>query len=90
MQHRSPWSFCYEGKRYRTHVCLNEDEVRPGDSIKLYRNIRSPRVQSKPILTKCEKRLLGTGAVAEILNEHYSIVSVSVGTDFKEGDFVER
>ena len=72
------------------HVCLNKDEVRLGDSVKLYRNVCSTRVLSKHVLTKCEKRLLGTGSVTEILNEHYSVVSVPAGTDLKEGDFVER
>jgi len=72
------------------HVCLNKDEVQVGDNVKLYRSICSSTPATKSRVTKCEKRLLGHGKVTEILNEHYSAVSVSSGTDVKEGDFVEK
>ena len=71
------------------HVCLNKDEVEVGDSVKIYRNVCNPS-PSKPPIGKCQKRLLGNGKVTELLNDHYSVVSVPTGTDFKEGDFVER
>lgn len=70
------------------HVCLNKGEVAVGDTVKLYRNVCT--TASKPILAKCEKREMGSGSVTQILNEHYSVVSVPHGTDFKEGDFVEK
>lgn len=70
------------------HVSLNKDEANVGDGVKLFRNVCNP--SSKAAFTQCEKRLLGTGSVTEILNDHYSVVSVAKGVDFREGDFVER
>jgi len=71
----------------QAHVCLSKGEVGVGESVKLYRNICAHA--SKSVLSRCEKRLIGTGTVSEILNEHYSVVAMERGADFKEGDFVE-
>ncbi|MFO0842272.1 MAG: hypothetical protein U0797_07710 [Gemmataceae bacterium] len=71
------------------HVCLNKDEVAVGDTVKVFRNV-CPARHSKPALTGCDKRLIGRGTVTEILNAHYSVVSLPEGGDVKEGDFVER
>jgi hypothetical protein len=68
------------------HVCMNRDEVAVGDTVQLYRNVCTRRGGS----TRCEKKALATGTVTEILNDHYSVVTLPAGTEFKEGDFVER
>ncbi len=74
----------------KAHVCLNKDEVEVGNKIKIYRSVCTPTSGIKSGAPSCKKQLVGTGAVTEILNEHYSVVSVAAGTDLKEGDLVER
>lgn len=76
-----------------SHVCLDKGEVQVGDSVRVFRNVceqkfpgRSGR-QNPPV---CKKEQLGNGKVTEILNEHYSVVSVPTGVDVKEGDVVEK
>ncbi|MFO0842274.1 MAG: hypothetical protein U0797_07720 [Gemmataceae bacterium] len=72
------------------HVCLNKDEVAVGDVVRLYRNVCRNTPRSNLLPWNCEKRALATCVVTEVLNEHYSVVTLPAGTEFKEGDFVER
>ena len=73
------------------HVCVGKEEVKVGDKLALYRNeCRKGSMGSKAKKTTCTKEKLGTGTVTEILNEHYSVVEVQSGVQFREGDVVER
>jgi hypothetical protein len=75
------------------HVSLGAEEVSEGDAVTLYRNQceRSPRASSKTALSKlnCTRIRIGEGTVTEVLNENYSVVAVSPGTSFEEGDEVK-
>ena len=70
------------------HVCMDDNEVKPGDRITLYRNActRASR-DSAPF---CKKVELGKGTVTRNLNEHYSLVKFDNGVKFEEGSFVEK
>lgn len=75
------------------HVCLNKGEVSVGDTVKMYSNVCKQNLDDTSGAGEnsyCEKRLMGNGTVTKILNEHYSVVTLLNGTDFKEGDFVEK
>lgn len=72
------------------HVCLNKNEVKPGDKVKLFTSRCTPRGGKGDGGRSCEKVYLGNGAVTEILNEHYSLVTFDEGVSFEEGSFVEK
>lgn len=78
------------------HMCLGADEVKPGDSIKVLRNIctnNSTPNSKGAIRTKgvqCELKLIGQGKITEILNNHYSVATIEAQGGYQEGDIVER
>ncbi len=76
------------------HVCLGDNEVKPGDRVGLYKNVCLPPKEaaklSDPTFGGCKMVKLGDGRVVQSLNEHYSIVKVDPGVDFKEGSWVQK
>lgn len=71
------------------HVCVDKNEVQPGDKVVLFRNICSELAPKDPRRTSCEKKKLGTGTITELLNKHYAVAKFPSGTGFREGDVVE-
>lgn len=74
----------------KAHVCVDRNEIGTGDTVKIYRSVCTSTPAQKGPGTSCKKELVGTGTVTGALNEHYSEVSVPAGTEFREGDLVER
>ncbi len=77
------------------HVCLGNNEVKPGDRVSLYKNVcrggkGSARVADGGSAVGCEKVKLGEGQITRLLNEHYSVMEVAKGVNFDEGTVVER
>lgn len=73
------------------HVCMNKDEVSPGDHLILYKNVCEARDRAKSTpVNVCEKVEIGHGEITKILSEHYSAVKFPEGTKFTEGDIVEK
>lgn len=70
------------------HVCMNQNEVKVGDKVTLYRNQCSAKGKSGDGV--CQKQKLGQGEVTQILNDHYSLVRFQEGVKFDEGSFVEK
>lgn len=68
------------------HVCLGINEVKPGDSIHVLRNV-CKRVGKAP---SCELKLIGHGKITEVLNDHYSVATLEVTGGYQEGDVVEK
>lgn len=71
------------------HVCMDNDEVKPGDKVILFRNKCPGSVRGRNGAI-CQKERLGEGVVTQILNEHYSVVQFDKGVEFGEGSFVEK
>lgn len=75
-------------------VCLGEKEVKIGDRLVLYRN----ECTSRDLVTgpkgnmgsRCTKVKVGDGEITNVLNEHYSTMKVSPGTQFDESTIVEK
>lgn len=76
-----------KGSEGTAHVSLGSHDVESGDSVVFYRNHCEPPVAKKP--SSCSKKEIGTGTVTELLNEDYSVVRVSPGVAFREGDEVQ-
>jgi len=78
------------------HVCMGVGEVAAGDRVRLYRNIcTNPKgATAKVDLLApggiCTREKVTDGEVAQVLNEHYSVVRFASGTAFREGDTVEK
>lgn len=75
------------------HVCLHRDEAQVGDEVTVFRNVCSrqqPPYSKGTGTVRCQKKEIGSGTITSFLNEHYSEARFSAGTDFKEGDMVER
>ena len=77
------------------HVCMGIGEVKAGDRVALFRNeCTRPPLQSKAsragLEPSCRQVKLGEGRVARTLSEHYSVVEVDPGVEFKEGATVEK
>lgn len=76
------------------HVCMNKDEVKPGDRVSLFRNVCTGNggvgERSGGGGRSCEKREIGKGTVKENINEHYALVQFDSGVQFEEGTFVEK
>ena len=70
------------------HVCLGEGEVAMGDHVRLYNNVCAPDGGTKRV--KCDKVYVAEGTVPEVLTSHYSVVSFPAGTQFAEGETVEK
>ena len=75
------------------HICMGRGEVKTGEEVHLYRNVcregRGPAKVSDATNGSCRKEPAGNGKVTEVLNEHYSVVRFTPGTQFQEGDTVE-
>ena len=76
-----------KGTEGTAHVSLGSHEVDRGDTIAFSRNHCEPPVAKKQ--TSCSKKTIGTGTVTEVLNDDYSVVRVSPGVAFREGDEVQ-
>jgi hypothetical protein len=71
----------------QAHVCLGEGEVAVGDHVRLYNNQCSSNGSKR---VTCDKVYVAEGTVTEVLNSHYSVVSFPAGTQFAEGETVEK
>lgn len=76
-----------KGTEGTAHVSLGRHDVESGDKVVFYRNHCEPPVAKKQ--TNCSRKEIGTGTVTELLNEDYSVVRVSPGVAFREGDEVQ-
>jgi hypothetical protein len=88
-------SVAMKGDNQEAHVCLGDKEVKAGDHVILYKNVCSGASDygsrtGEGSDSICTKVKLGQGVVKRTLNEHYSIVKVDPGVDFKEGTIVEK
>jgi hypothetical protein len=73
------------------HVCLGKGEVKVGDKVNFFENRCKAQGAGKSGAREiCDKVKVGEGRVAELLNEHYSVVQTTAGTKFTEGTVVER
>jgi hypothetical protein len=77
------------------HVVLGKNEVNTGDHIELYRNICPPargtgRSGDGGSRGPCRKESTGHGEIIQTLNEDYSVVKFPPGTQFSEGDTIEK
>lgn len=68
------------------HVCLGRGEVSVGDSVHLLHNDCS--AASKP--TQCRRVPIADGKVVQLFDDHYSLVRFPAGTEFAQGDTIER
>ena len=76
------------------HVCMGEGEVKAGDKVAFYKNVCSApkpggRIDAS-VAVGCKKVMIGTGEISQTLNEHYSVVHIAPGVQFKEGTIVEK
>ncbi len=77
------------------HVCLGENEVKPGDNLNVYRTeCKSTEVQNEvrggKRRTICSKFLLGKAKVSDTSSEHFARVEALNGLVLKEGQIVEK
>jgi len=68
------------------HVCLGSGEVAVNDRVRLYKNVCTPSGRR----SVCKKEPIADGTVTELLDEHYSVVTLPAGTTFEEGNTIER
>jgi hypothetical protein len=75
----------------QAHVCLGSGEVKAGDHVTLIRHeCHDVNPKASTAMQKCVPRMIGEGVVSEVLNDHYSLVRFPAGTDFHEGDSIEK
>lgn len=67
------------------HVGLGRNDVEQGDRLRLLRSVCNG--QKNPV---CHKEVIGSGVVARVLNDSYSVARFVVKGGLREGDFVER
>lgn len=74
------------------HVCIDPGGAKVGDQLTVFRNECSqPTPGSKAQgIVLCKKKSVGTARIKSFLNEHYAEVQFAEGSDFREGDMVER
>lgn len=74
------------------HVCIEPGEAKVGDQLTVFRNECSqPLPGSKARgIALCKKNRVGTATITSFLNEHYAEARFADGTEFREGDMVER
>ncbi len=75
------------------HVCLGNNEVKPGDRVTLYNNECLPssnKQYSSVYEPPCKKVRIGEGRITQVLNDHYSVVTADPGITLKEGTIVEK
>ena len=79
------------------HVGLGGGEVKEGDHVELFKNICSDatvtggsRADGGTTLRSCRKERIGHGNVAKVLGDDYSLVKFPDGTEFSEGDIIEK
>lgn len=76
------------------HVGVGQDEVKVGDHVELYRNVctgtNSGGRGDGGGTRSCKKESTGHGEVTQILNPDYSVVKFPKGTEFSEGDMIEK
>lgn len=75
------------------HVCLGNGEVKPGDRVQVFRNVcpgKGPNIRASSSGAFCRKEGIGLGTVAQVLNEHYSVVKFDPGVPFEEGTLIEK
>lgn len=68
------------------HVCLGDGEVAVNDQVRLYTQVCTQIGRG----SVCKKAVIGDGIVTELIDEHYSVVALPPGTNFEEGNAVEK
>jgi hypothetical protein len=68
------------------HVCLGENEVKPGDKVTLYKSVCEGAGKGR----RCSKVKVGEGEILELVNEHYSLARFPNNVEFAEGYIVEK
>ncbi len=74
-------------------ICLGKDEVKLGDKVALFKNECKSRTGSNKEgsdSSSCTKVKLGEGRTSQVLDEHYSTISIDSGVSFEEGAIVEK
>lgn len=73
------------------HICMGSGEISVGDEVVLIRrDCRTDGGKPIPNPDACKRVVMGQGEVVEVLNDHYSVARFPPGTQFKEGDTVEK
>lgn len=78
------------------HVCLGDHEVKVGDKVALFKNDCLPprpgtaAARQDGYVGGCKKVKLGEGVVTQTLDEHYSVIKIDPGVEFKEGTVIEK
>ncbi len=74
------------------HVGMGEGEVSAGDHVELYRNVCTGTAGRKGDGgdRTCKKEGVGHGEITQVLNKDYSVVKFPSGTQFSEGDTLEK
>ena len=77
------------------HVGMGTSDVSVGDHVELYKNVCVTAAQEGPtprngFRQNCHKEQKGHGIVTSVINADYSVVKFDSGTEFKEGDTVEK
>ncbi len=74
------------------HVCIDPGEAQVGDRLTVFRNECSQAFPTSKAqgTALCKKKQVGTATISSFLNEHYAEARFANGTDFREGDMVER
>lgn len=79
----------------QAHVGMGKADVNVGDHVQLYQNVCPPkraagRSGDGGSSGSCRKEPRGHGEVVQLLGEDYSVVKFPPGTQFSEGDTLEK
>ncbi|MBX9768298.1 MAG: hypothetical protein K2X47_13575 [Bdellovibrionales bacterium] len=73
-------------------VCLGRNEVKAGDHISIFKSVCRQRIRGREgaDAPSCSKVKIGEGRILQVLDDHYSVMSVGEGIAFEEGAIVEK
>lgn len=84
----------YKDSEKLGHVCIDQDEVKSGDIVKLYKNdcklLTKNNDRDLRKTVTCTKQFVGEGKIVEISNEHFSKIEVLGNLNLEEGLIVEK
>lgn len=77
------------------HVCIGHDEVKPGDIVKVYKNICKSNVvnggeRGIRRAATCEKQFKGEGKIEDFSNEHFAKIQALGDLNLEQGLIVEK
>ena len=72
------------------HVGMGKGEVEVGDHLQTFKNVCRRSGGANEPSVDCQKKFLAHGEVVRVINDNYSVVKFPPGTEFSEGDTVEK